>query len=182
MEVRGKIVIKDKSSRVDDVVSYEIDTSRVLLTINSDKQTFNSADRVNQYLTKELVQILKQVYREYASTALTINLNFSKLQYPLHYWEQLLYYILLSFSLPNKIYITEQTKQDRQRYVNQNKNYYSFVERITVGAVDEGETNEEYAVKTILMHLFELRNANDSQIEEILNDYTSINNIIQNFF
>ncbi|CCK70324.1 Spo16p KNAG_0E00560 [Huiozyma naganishii CBS 8797] len=148
----------------------------------------NQIDRRDSLIISKLEQLLQKLQGEImSSTVAGVNLEIDTLVYPLCYWEQLLSCAFLQFGreTSSKVFVTQRTTQNRQRFSQNNKALLSWQVDLLTEETPESDltVDEDYAVKTILMTLFQMAGvSDDAEIENLLASYVSLEDLIRHLF
>ncbi|CAL9737005.1 sporulation-specific protein 16 [Monosporozyma servazzii] len=196
MEITRKVYIKPTSALQETfntlTLIVDINTSllynqvQIIKSQNSPKQQIENS--LCQNLQKEMATVLTEINNSiHPNELIIINLNLSKLIFPLHIWNFTIDTLLLreKIQFPYHIYITEQTLTDRQDYMDKNINLIRWTENlIDIECLDynplvgDEYLDEEIFVKTLLMCIFEENNLTEQRIEMLLTKYNNMEDII----
>lgn len=196
MEITRKVYIKPTSALQETfntpTLIVDINTSllynqvQIIKNQNSPKQQIENS--LCQNLQKEMATVLTEINNSiHPNELIIINLNLSKLIFPLHIWNFTIDTLLLreKIQFPYHIYITEQTLTDRQDYMDKNINLIRWTENLIDTEcldynplVGDEYLDEEIFVKTLLMCIFEENNLTEQRIEMLLTKYNNMEDII----
>lgn len=196
MEITRKVYIKPTSALQETfntpTLIVDINTSllynqvQIIKNQNSPKQQIENS--LCQNLQKEVATVLTEINNSiHPNELIIINLNLSKLIFPLHIWNFTIDTLLLreKIQFPYHIYITEQTLTDRQDYMDKNINLIRWTENLIDTEcldynplVGDEYLDEEIFVKTLLMCIFEENNLTEQRIEMLLTKYNNMEDII----
>ncbi|CAL9731484.1 sporulation-specific protein 16 [Monosporozyma unispora] len=196
MEITRKLYIKPTSSLQETfnapTLIVDINTSilsnQVQIISSQNFPREQVEDNLCKNLQKEVITILNDLNGSiHPNELIIINLNFSKLIFPLHIWNLTIDTLLQDDKLhfPYHIYITEQTLTDRQDYMDKNINLLKWTENVVETEcldynplIDDDYLDDEIFVKTLLMCIFEENNLTEQKIELLLAKFNNMEDII----
>lgn len=196
MEITRKVYIKPTNTLQETfntpTLIVDINTSllynqvQIITSQNSPKPQIENC--LCQNLQKEMTTVLTDINDSiHPNELIIINLNLSKLIFPLHIWNFTIDTLLLreKIQFPYHIYITEQTLTDRQDYMDKNVNLLKWTENLVETEcldynplVGDEYLDDEIFVKTLLMCIFEENNLTEQRIEMLLTKYNNMEDII----
>lgn len=142
MEITTKATLKTSAIPMKDspaTLVVDIDNSSLLHMLKGSP----NAPAVAQ----KMITCLQKLFTRLKSTVLArentiLNLNLSRLEYPIHFWEEALYVAAQRADFPHTVYITEQGTANRLQYIEKNRTLHKFVSHL---AAREPTVDEETA-------------------------------------
>ncbi|CCC69733.1 hypothetical protein NCAS_0D01520 [Naumovozyma castellii] len=172
------------------ILVVDVNTSLFITNVKSfPTQTASSDSELLHYIAKELGALLEEIENEFLKGKATvfqkINLNFSEMKYPFHFWDELIFLDTRKLTNNPQVYITEQSPFDRQEYFKTNYFITRFRKQICESASNDEEREEDYLIdfelltKKTIWFLFKERGIEDeNEIENLLARYSSVEDLV----
>lgn len=151
MEITGQTTLQTAALAASPAtVMVSIDNS-VLLHSLKDCPTLAAVSHCMKSSLKNMLAIL--TVRLSRSRNIVVDLSLSRLEYPIHFWEEALFLAAQEAEFPYVVYVTEQGTADRLQYMAQNRSLQKFVSRLEKMESTENTTlgDENILKRTIML-------------------------------
>lgn len=177
MDIKEEYVIELELLRLH---VLEIDCSRIFIeNIGMDEKQEN--------ILLDLEKILKLLLEEEIESSTLINLSIEKLFFPISLWNEILHIAIERTRFPwsLKLFISEQTTQDKQKYVIQNNTLRHFIVNTSFLDSEKMDADElsidyENILRLTLLRYFEDNKiTNENKMSNILKQFHNLEDLLK---
>lgn len=177
MDIKEEYVIELELLRLH---VLEIDCSRIFIeNIGMDEKQEN--------ILLDLEKILKLLIEEEIESSTLINLSIEKLVFPISLWNEILHIAIERTRFPwsVKLFISEQTTQDKQKYVIQNNTLRRFIVNTSFLDSEKMDADElsidyENILRLTLLRYFEDNKiTNENEMSNILKQFHNLEDLLK---
>ncbi|QLQ77867.1 hypothetical protein HG537_0A01140 [Torulaspora globosa] len=107
-----------------------------------------------------------------------VDLSLSRLEYPIHFWDEVLFLAAQDVQFPYMVYITEQGTADRVQYVANNRSLQKFMSRIKSTENTDLDGDCENLLKQTIMTITRQYGFDEQTIELLLRETHNLEELI----